>query len=153
MKYENFNDAEVLRIAVNMEEEGLAFYSSLAKNVKNAKVKEIFSILANEEKNHLNNFQKVYNEITASRDSEQGCEDYTVDEYIRHLVETGVFTQKGEVKRLTTEIKTDIDALRIGIQAEKNTKNKEGQKAFEFLVNEEKKHLKMLADLLRVFKK
>ena len=65
---------------------------------------------------------------------------------------------------MTTEIKTDIDALRIGIQAEKdailfyseaakNTKNKEGQKAFEFLVNEEKKHLKMLADLLRVFKK
>ncbi|MBF8277003.1 MAG: hypothetical protein HW390_2076 [Candidatus Brocadiaceae bacterium] len=164
MKYENFNDAEVLRIAVNMEEEGLVFYSSLAKSVKNAKVKEIFSILANEEKDHLNNFQKVYNEITTSRDAAQGCEDYTVDEYIRHLVETGVFTQKGEVKRLTAEIKTDLDALRIGIQAEKdailfyseaakNTKNKEGQKAFEFLASEEKKHLKLLADLLRVLKK
>ena len=164
MKYENFNDAEVLTIAVNMEEEGLAFYSSLAKSVKNAQVKAIFSILADEEKDHLNNFQKVYNEITASRDSEQGCEDYTVDEYIRHLVETGVFTQKDEVKRLTAEIKTDLDALRIGIQAEKdailfyteaskNTKNKEGQKAFKFLASEEKKHLKLLADLLRVLKK
>ena len=31
-----------------------------------------------------------------------------------------MFTQKGEVKRLTAEIKTDIDALRIGIQAEKD---------------------------------
>ena len=164
MKYENFNDAEVLTIAVNMEEEGLAFYSSLAKSVKNAQVKAIFSILADEEKDHLNNFQKVYNEITTPRDSEQGCEDYTVDEYIRHLVETGVFTQKGEVKRLTAEIKTDLDALRIGIQAEKdailfyseaakNTKNKEGQKAFKFLASEEKKHLKLLADLLRVLKK
>ena len=50
MKYENFNDVEVLKIAVNMEEEGLAFYSSLAKSVNGAKVKAIFSILADEEK-------------------------------------------------------------------------------------------------------
>ena len=75
-----------------------------------------------------------------------------------------MFTQKDEVKRLTAEIKTDLDALKIGIQAEKdailfyteatkNTKNKEGQKAFEFLASEEKKHLKLLADLLRVLKK
>lgn len=163
MKYENFNDVEVLKIAVNMEAEGLAFYSSLAKSVNGAKVKAIFSILADEEKDHLDNFKKVYNEITASRASAQDYEDYTVDEYLRHLVETGVFTQKGEVKRLTAEIKTDIDALRIGIQAEKdailfyseaakNTKNKEGQKAFGFLASEEKKHLKLLADLLRVLK-
>lgn len=164
MKYENFNDAEVLKIAINMEGEGLAFYSSLAKSVKDAKVKEIFSILADEEEDHLDDFKKAYNELTSSQDSSQGYDDYTVDEYIRHLVETGVFTQKDEVKRLTAEIKTDLDALRIGIQAEKdailfyteaskNTKNKEGQKTFEFLASEEKKHLKLLADLLRALKK
>lgn len=164
MKYENFNDAEVLKIAINMEGEGLAFYSSLAKSVKDAKVKEIFSILADEEEDHLDDFKKAYNELTSSQDSSQGYDDYTVDEYIRHLVETGVFTQKDEVKRLTAKIKTDLDALRIGIQAEKdailfyteaskNTKNKEGQKTFEFLASEEKKHLKLLADLLKALKK
>ncbi len=164
MKYENFNDAEALKIAVNMEEEGLAFYSTLAKSVKDAKVKEVFSKLANEEKDHLDNFKKAYNELTASQPSAQGCEDYEVDEYIKHLVETGVFTQKEEARRLSAEIKTDIDALRVGIQAEKdailyyseaarNTRNEKGKKAFDFLVSEEKKHLKLLADMLKVLKK
>jgi len=61
------------------------------------------------------------------------------------------------------EIKTDIDALKIGIQAEKdsilyyseaakNTKNTFGKMTFEQLANEEKKHLKLLAEQLKLLK-
>ena len=164
MKYENFNDAEALKIAVNIEEEGLEFYSTLVKNAKDRKVKEIFSKLASDEKEHLARFQKALLEITDSASRTQGCEDYTVDLYLRYLVDTGVFTQKGEAKRIALEIKTDIDALRIGIQAEKdsilyyteaakNTKYPAGKMALEQLANEEKKHLKLLAEQLKALKK
>ena len=121
MKFENFNDAEALKIAINIEEEGLEFYSTMMKNTKDMKVKEVFSKLASDEKEHLARFQKAYNEITSPTSTVQGCEDYTIDLYLKHLVETGIFTQKGEARRLAKEIKTDIDALKIGIQAEKDS--------------------------------
>ena len=121
MKYENFNDAEALKIAVNIEEEGLEFYSILMKSARDLKVKEIFSKLASDEKEHLARFQKALLEITDSASRTQGGEDYTVDLYLKYLVDTGIFTQKGEAKRIALEIKTDIDALRIGIQAEKDS--------------------------------
>lgn len=163
MKYENFNDAEALKIAINIEEEGLEFYSILMKSVKDDKAKDIFSKLASAEKKHLALFQKAYLDITSPANPAQGCEDYTVDLYLKDLVDTGIFTKKGEARRLASEIKTDIDALKIGIQAEKdsilyyteaakNTKYEAGRKAFEQLTNEEKKHLKMLAEQLKAVK-
>src|SRR3990172_8817872 len=164
MKHENFNDAEALKIAINIEEEGLAFYSILMKNAKDEKVKEIFSRLASAEKKHLSIFQKAYAEITSPISPVQGCEDYTVDSYLKYLVDTGIFTEKGAARRLAAEITTDVEALKIGIQAEKdsilyyteaakNTKYETGKMAFEQLANEEKKHLKMLAEQLRQLNK
>jgi len=94
----------------------------------------------------------------------QGCEDYTVDLYLKYLADTGIFTKKGEARRLASEITTDVEALNIGIQAEKdsilyyteaakNTKYPAGKTAFEQLANEEKKHLKLLAKQLKALKK
>ncbi|BBO15794.1 conserved hypothetical protein [Candidatus Brocadia pituitae] len=164
MKYENFNDAEALKIAMNIEEEGLEFYSLLMKSAKDDKARDIFSKLASAEKKHLALFQEMYSKITSPSNPVQGCEDYTVDLYLKDLVETGIFTKKGEAKRLATEIKTDVDALKIGIQAEKdsilyyteaakNTRLEGGKKAFEQLTDEEKKHLKLLAEHLKSLKK
>lgn len=163
MKHENFNDAEALKIAINIEKEGLEFYSILMKNAKDEKVKEIFSKLASAEKKHLTLFQKAYSEITSPASTVQGCEDYTVDLYLKYLVDTGIFTKKGEARRLAAEITTDVEALNIGIQAEKdsilyyseaakNTKHEGGKKAFEQLTNEEKKHLQWLASQLKALK-
>ena len=164
MKHENFNDAEALKIAINIEEEGLEFYSILMKNAKDEKVKEIFSKLALAEKKHLALFQKAYAEITSPASTVQGCEDYTVDLYLKYLADTGIFTKKGEARRLAAEITTDVEALKIGIQAEKdsilyyteaanNTKYPAGKTAFEQLANEEKNHLKLLAEQLKALKK
>ena len=44
-----------------------------------------------------------------------------MDLYLKDLVDTGIFTQRSEAKRLAAEIKTDVDALKIGIQAEKDS--------------------------------
>ncbi len=160
MRFENFNDIEALKIAINIEEEGLEFYSILMKSAKDDKAKKIFSELAFAEKKHLELFQKTLLEVTDAATMAQGCEDYTVDLYLKDLVDTGIFTKKGEARRLVKEIKTDIDALKIGIQAEKdsilyyteaakNTKQEGGKKAFEQLTNEEKKHLQLLTSYLR----
>ncbi len=164
MKYENFNDAEALKIAINTEEEGLEFYTLLTKNAKDTKVKEIFSKLASAEKKHLALFQKVFLELSSLKDVTQSCEDYSVDLYLKHLIDTGIFTKKGTAKNIVKEIHTDADGVKIGIQVEKDsilyyteaakyTKNPAGKAAFGQLANEEKKHLEILAEQLRQLNK
>jgi rubrerythrin len=163
MKYGNFNDAEALKIAISVEEEGSEFYSTIMNNTKDVRIKEVFSKLASDEKEHISQFQKIYAEISPSTSPIQGCEEYTIDLYLKHLIDTGIFSRKGEAKRLAGEVKTDIDALKIGIQAEKdailyyseaaeNTKHSAGKRAFELLINEEKEHLRLLAEQLTVLK-
>lgn len=163
MRFENFNDIEALKIAVNIEVEGREFYSILMENARSPETKEIFSKLASDEKDHLARFQKALLEVTDAASMARGCEDYTVDLYLKHLVDTGVFTQQGEAKRIASEVKTDIDALKIGIQAEKdsilyyneaakNTKYAAGRLVFEQLAHEEKNHLKLLAEQLKALK-
>ncbi|MCF6147361.1 MAG: ferritin family protein [Candidatus Kuenenia sp.] len=163
MNFENFNDQEALRIAINMEKEGLVFYSTMAENTKDARAKEIFAKLAEEEKEHMDTFQRIYDSLPSSQDQMVSCEDYTAEEYLKHLVDTGVFTQKNKAKELALQIKNDVDALKIGIQAEKeailyyrealqHTKNNDGRKAFEQLIHEEKKHLNLLAKQIALLK-
>ena len=164
MEYENFNDAEALKIAMNVEEEGLEFYTTLTKNTKDCTIREVFSKLASDEKEHLSRFQKAYLEITSPTNTMEGCEDYTVDLYLKYLVFTGIFAKKGDARRIANEVKTDIDGLKIGIQAEKdsilyyteaakNTRFNTGKQTFEQLAIEEKKHLKLLAEQLKALKK
>lgn len=164
MKYANFNDAEALKIALCVEEEGSEFYSTIMNNTKDGRIKEVFSRLASDEKEHINQFRKIYAAISPPTNPAQACEEYTVDLYLKHLIDTGIFSRKGEAKRIAGEIKTDIDALKIGIQAEKdailyyseaakNTRHSAGKRAFELLVNEEKEHLRLLAEQLKMLKK
>ncbi len=163
MRHENFNDVEALKIAINIEEEGLEFYATLVRTTKDSKVKEVFSRLAVSEKEHINRFQKIYSEIPSSPSTAQGAEDATMDLYLKYLVDTGIFSQKGEARKLAAEIKSDREALKIGIQAEKDsilyyseaaksTKYDSGKKVFELLINEEKEHLKLLAEQLKALK-
>lgn len=163
MRYENFNDGEALKIAVNIEEEGLEFYSTLAKSAKDTKVKDVFSRLASDEKDHLALFQKAYLEVTSLANPSGSPEEYMGDLYLKYLIDTGVFSRKGEARKLAQEIKTDADALKIGIQAEKdsilyyseaakNTRHMSGKIAFAQLANEEKKHLKLLMEQLHALR-
>ncbi|MBM4053905.1 MAG: DUF2202 domain-containing protein [Planctomycetes bacterium] len=163
MNFENFNDQEALKIAINMEKEGLAFYSTMRDNTKDAKAKEIFAKLAEEEQEHMDTFRRIYDSLSSSQEQTSGCEDYTAEEYLKHLIDTGVFTRKDKAKKLALQTKSDIDALKIGIQAEKeailyyqeallHTKNKEGKKAFKQLIHEEKQHLGILAKQITLLK-
>lgn len=163
MEFENFNDHEALRIAINMEKEGKVFYTALAENAKDSGVKEIFAKLAQDEEDHMDTFQRIYDSLPSPQEQIYAGEDYTADEYLKHLVDTGVFTRKDSAKVLALQIKSDVDALKIGIQAEKDailyyreviqhTKNDDGRKAFEQLLNEEKTHLHLLAKQMTLLK-
>ena len=63
-----FNDLEGLRIAAEMERRGEAFYRSAAKLSKNAEAIAMLQSLAEDERNHLLEFQRLYDMASARRE-------------------------------------------------------------------------------------
>jgi rubrerythrin len=53
-----FSADEVLEMAVELERRGIAFYENLSKKTSDQKSREIFIFLGEEEKKHLEYFQK-----------------------------------------------------------------------------------------------
>lgn len=58
------DDIEVLRIAMNMEKEGYEYYKRLAGELKDEKLRNLFSILMAEEKKHYEMFSNTHAFIT-----------------------------------------------------------------------------------------
>lgn len=153
------NDDEAFKVAINLEKDGLRFYTGAARNIKDEKTRRVFLKLAEDEKLHLELFKKLDEELPSGPAGRPKDIDDEVVAYLNSLVDTGVF--KGVQKRLE-ELKSleDVDALQIGIQAEKdsilfyqeaykNSITPSGKKAFKRLIGEEKKHLIILTERLR----
>ncbi|MGE4283400.1 MAG: SpoIIE family protein phosphatase [Clostridia bacterium] len=87
---EHFSNKDLLDVAVSIEEDGVEFYTKLYQYVKNDREKqEIFSTLAQEEKNHSAFFKRLYRE-RLQESSAGGIDtifDGDVAEAVRHLEE------------------------------------------------------------------
>ncbi|MBN1755857.1 ferritin family protein [bacterium] len=59
---------EAIKTAINMEKEGQAFYESWSQKSKDPLAQKMFRKLAEEEKEHLATFQKIFDVLTGSRE-------------------------------------------------------------------------------------
>lgn len=155
------NDDEALRIASNLEKEGISFYSTAAKNSKDGNSKRMFMQLAEAEKKHLAVFEELRANLHARKGQiPWGEEDDLVSAYLRDLVDTGVFTSSVKKSAVKKKDITETEACKIGIQTEKDSilffseasrlcRNRRGRKMFKALIDEEKQHLTDLAKHLR----
>jgi rubrerythrin len=153
------NDDEAFRVACNLEKEGFDFYIKAAERASSPKTARMFHDLAAAEKKHLALFEGLRSELPKKGEEPWGDEDEMVNRYIRMLVDTGVFTSPTKKERAMKKNLTEEEALRIGIQTEKDSilfftdasklcTNPKGKKAFKSLIEEEKQHLTILAQHL-----
>jgi rubrerythrin len=54
--------AEILRMAIKMEERAFKLYNNMNKSNKDENLKKLFSLLANEEAKHKLRLEKIYDE-------------------------------------------------------------------------------------------
>ncbi len=157
------SDCEAVRVAICMEEDGLKFYTELARKINDPKLEATLCQLAADEEEHVHLFRRLSQSLT---DEGQNCSwtgDELVIQYLRELVQPGVFGGVRKVKgtdELARSLKSEADALLVGIQAEKDailfyseahklSLNEGGKKTFLKLAEEEKKHLVMLNQRLK----
>lgn len=155
---EKFNVLEITKIAMDMEKEGQEFYRNAAALVNDEKTGSIFILLAEQEKRHAELFFDLHKMLSEMNDlSDEYLYDENVSLYMKALVENKVFKQN-ELDRIKS-MSSMKDALSIGINSEKssilfyseiirNTKSTEVLGVLSLILDEEKKHLVDLTDLL-----
>lgn len=145
-----FNAYEALRISIEMERDGIAFYEALAGAVKDERIKRLAADLADQEHDHIRRFQEM---IDAKRfDSAWGVDDLQlIDDYLEATVERDMFPGREAAKRIAHYVSELGEALLLAIHMERMTVQyyeklhaactyDTGRKVFAQLVEEEKKH-------------
>lgn len=156
------SDDEALKVAMNLEKDGIDFYSKVASLTGDFGTRNVFLGLLEDEKEHYRRFKELHDNL---KDSSLRVPDVDeeVSDYLRALVSTAIFDIEAVSKDSFKKI-SDIDAILIGIQAEKesilffteaakNSENPKGRKAFTTIMREEKKHLIRLNQRLRYLKR
>ncbi len=145
-----FNAYEALRIATEMERDGMAFYEALAGAAKDEEVRKLALRLAAEEKDHIRRFEEM---IDAEYfDDAWSVDDLRlIDDYIKETVTREVFPGKAASARIADYVSDLGEALSLAIHMERMAviyyrKLRDactydtGRKAFAQLVKEEEQH-------------
>ena len=148
-----FNEIEAVRIAQNMEKNGLAFYQHAAARSSNAEVRKVFQKLIEDEKNHLKTFDELEETLEARRTAGAELEDDAeLGAYIDRLLQTQVFCGKCAATSMLDMAKDDCSALAVSLQAERDAilfyremlgyvDSTEAKEAFDWILKEERQHL------------
>jgi len=156
-----FSGSELLEIALGIERNGAAFYEALAGKTQNKDAKAIYDYLASEERKHLNTFQGMLNTVGQYQPPEAYAEEYML--YLKSLVDGSVFSSVTEAQQKAEKISGELEALDIGIQAEKdsilfytelrNFVKQPDHKVVLDIIDEEKAHLRQLSQLKQTHRK
>jgi rubrerythrin len=148
---------EHLAIAHEMEEEGLAFYKAVARQVADPDAKALFLKLASDECQHIRDIDQLERESeTAYIEDPDGL----VGQYLRGLIDTNVFPPLDQVPVIAASAEGVSKAIDFGIGAEKRamdfyarTKNEcgsvEAAETLSRLYAQEEQHLRALNALRR----
>ena len=145
-----FNAYEALRISIEMERDGIAFYEALAGAAMDERIKRLAADLADQERDHIRRFQEM---IDAERfDSAWSVDDLQlIDDYINATVKREMFPGRQAAAKIAEYVSNLSEALSLAIHMERMTVQyyeklhaactyDTGKKAFAQLVQEEKKH-------------
>lgn len=156
-----FSGSELLEVALGIEKNGAAFYQALADKTKHKDAKAIYDYLAGEEKKHLNTFQSMLDSVGKYQPPESYPGEYVL--YLKSLVDNTVFTDPAAAQEKAEKAPSEIEALDIGIQAEKdsilfyvemqNLVGPPARKVVSGIIDEEKGHLRQLSELKQAVQK
>lgn len=151
-----FQVNELMRIAVLMEVNGRDFYTAVAGRIADATARAVFAELAAQEEHHRAAFERMLEE--ADPDVEESPED-EYEHYLKAYADSHVFTAARQQEILAVENLDAVDALRFGIDSEKdailyytdmmNLLAPDDRKPVRRIIAEERRHFARLVGLMR----
>lgn len=146
-----FSGAEVIQLAISIEEEGVKFYEKYAQ-LADVELREILLSMAEDERQHVTVFKDMYHQLEVSEDEEAYLFNDNVQEFFASNAKNEGFN------RDHTPIDSVRDALKLALEIEKTTvvyyqslleyASKDVAAILTRLIEEEQKHQKRLEELL-----
>lgn len=152
---------ELLKIAQNIEENGYQFYTRLTSQVKSEASKQRFAQLAQDEKQHKFDFENIISEqANLAQEKEEYLDSDDLNAYLTTMLNAEIFKKLEKWEKTFKIIKTEREALELGIEAEKISidyyqklksyfSEEKVKNILEKIKKEEDKHLKILTELLK----
>jgi rubrerythrin len=142
-----FKPAEIFQFAVRIEENGEMFYNTVAEQVDNDEVKELFKALAVEETKHRKTYEALLSKIETYDPPESYPGEYF--DYLRAYADNHIFPPEKMKKDIAT-ITTAEAALNFAMQREiesilyyqelKNIVPENERSEIDAIINEERRH-------------
>ncbi len=153
-----FNAAEALDIAMQVEQNGQAFYARAAENAEDPEIKGLLEELSEWEVQHYETFKALADQIgEAPRLSEPMWEEY--DQYLGTALDNALFQGPDKALAAADDLEDEREALKMALGFEKDAllfyydlwhiMPEQQQKAVDQIITEEKTHATRLARLLR----
>ena len=148
---------EIVDIAKKIETFGVAFYDEAARRAKVPEVRKLFEFLCGEEKKHERAFEKLLAGMPSAGDEWRDREEYLG--YLSILAEDLVFPEPEVARRMAADLPDEKAALSRALDFEKESIlyfhemrgmiREEDRSILDQLIDEERKHLRLLRDLIR----
>lgn len=150
-----FSAAEIAELGIQIEENGRDFYNTLFEQSPDAEAKGIFKYLAEAEEKHIKTFEQILRAAHKYEPREAYPQEYFA--YMNAIAAKYVFTRRGKGAEIAGKIKTDKEAVDMGIGLEKESivfyegmktgVEKKEQGLIDGLIKQERGHLNKLTEL------
>ncbi len=149
---ELFEVQELVKVAVEDEKSGVAFYTVASQQASDAELKGTFSDLANQERYHQRRFEKMLQELGGLKTPETYPGEY--QSYIKALTDSRAFPDEQTAERMARQCADDLAAVNLALRFERDTLmlmnemralvSEKHRPVVDELANEEKSHLVVL---------
>lgn len=144
----------IYEFALKMEEDGRNYYKELAKTCKDEWLKEIFEFLSLEETKHYNIFRGLMNKnMDINVNVESNLNKYTSIFERKSQTEFLKSLSKVQTNIYVTATEDEKKSISLYEKMLKEVETEEERKILLNIIEEEKKHLKFLEDLIELMNK
>jgi rubrerythrin len=151
---EVFEVAEMVRISIEDERTGVAFYSTLTQLARTPDMRKLFAGLAEQEKFHQKRFEDMFKAMGSYQPKEQYPGEYMT--YVRTLADTRAFPDEQTACRMAHQCTSDAQAVELASRFERDTLmlfneirgllDEKDKAVIETIIREEQAHLVTLAE-------
>lgn len=145
------NTLDIIKGAILLEHKGRALYESVLKSTKFEAVKELFSILAKEEDNHIRilnrQFQRLIQGQSLDLEEQSTSHSQVVDSVISDDIVHEVFSAGYEAAVISAALEFEKQAVKYYSEHAASADSQGEKTIFGWLSEWEKSHMQMLAKL------
>jgi rubrerythrin len=142
---------EILKKAILLEQQGMNFYGNIAEHSKSEAVRNIFTIMAEEEKKHMDalshQYKRYQNEGTFSMDSSLGTPNEFSDDVLNEKIKSEINAAAYEAASISAAIHMEQKAIELYSSRAQEAEESDEKKLYQELADWEKTHVTFLNNI------